>query len=55
MNTFILYKVTGILRNGRRFKAIYYSNAIDASRINLWHGSIYGIQEDGKCKLLKRV
>jgi hypothetical protein len=55
IDTFILYKVTGKLRNGKRFKTMYYSNAIDASRINLWHGSVYGILESGKCKLIKRV
>ena len=50
-----MYKVTGILRSGKRFKAMYYSNRIQALSINLWSGSVWEKQESGKWKRIKQV
>lgn len=36
-----MYKVTGILRNGKRFKAIHTSNREHALGINLWSGTVW--------------
>jgi len=48
------YIVTGILTNGQRFRKLtlnwHYANAI-----NLWRGSVWGMQHNGHRKLLKRV
>ena len=49
------FHVTGKLRDGRRFKRLKFSSFASANMINLWNGSVWGIQEDGKRKLLKRV
>ena len=48
------YIVTGLDINGRRFKRIYES-PMYAFGINLWNGSVWGLLESGKRKLLKRV
>jgi len=52
---FPMYVVTGILTNGKRFKPMYYSSAMQANFINLYRGSVWGIDEMGKRTLLKRV
>ena len=49
------FHVTGKLRDGKRFKRLKFSSFASANMINLWNGSVWGIQEDGKRKLLKRV
>lgn len=51
----ITYVVTGVDRNGIRFKPIRTTNAIHASGINLFRGSLWEETNDGKRKLLKRV
>lgn len=48
------YIVTGILVNGRRFKAIHTTNRLYAFGINLYRGSVWEVV-DGKRKLLLRV
>lgn len=53
--TFTEYHVTGILKNGRRFKRMTYSDPFYAFGINLWRGSVWGITKEGKRKLLKRT
>lgn len=35
------YKVTGKLRNGKRFRAMHYSNPHMALGINLWQGRVH--------------
>tara|TARA_B000000557_G_scaffold259061_1_gene254364 strand:- start:2077 stop:2247 length:171 start_codon:yes stop_codon:yes gene_type:complete len=52
---FIMFEVTGMTRDGKRFKPIRFNSFTAASMINLWHGSIWGISENGKRKLLKRI
>jgi hypothetical protein len=49
------YIVTGILTNGRRFKAIHTKSYKHAMGINLYRGSVWERQSDGSRKLLKRV
>ena len=49
------YVVTGVLRTGQRFKAIHTSNLFYAYGINLWNGSVWEVESNGKRKLLKRV
>ena len=51
---FVEFHVTGILRNGNRFKDVY-ADGKRALRINLWQGSVWGVTDTGKRKLLKRV
>lgn len=51
---YVEFHVTGILRNGKRFKKVY-SSALFAMSINLYSGSVYGVLDDGTRKLLKRV
>lgn len=48
------YHVTGILRNGRRFKPMVYSCLRTAMCINLWSGSVWEVK-NGKRKLIKSV
>jgi len=48
------FHVTGVLRNGRRFKTMKFSSYNTAICINLWRGSVWGVKEDGSRKLLKR-
>ena len=52
---FLKFEVTGTLRNGSRFKKMQFSSFNAASMINLYSGSIWGITEDGKRKLIRRV
>ena len=50
------YKVTGTLRNGRRFPAKVYTNPHQAFGINLWKGSVWGLnKKTKKWELLDRV
>ena len=48
------YIVTGVDRDGRRFKK-QYSEPRWAFGINLWRGSVWGMLKNGKRKLLRRV
>jgi len=48
------YKVTGVLRSGRRFKAIHTDSGLQAMGINLWRGSVWESQ-NGKWKLVHRT
>ena len=52
---FIRFEVTGSLRDGSRFKKMVFGSFKMASMINLYSGSVWGITEDGKRKLLRRV
>ena len=52
---FIKFEVTGTHRNGVRFKKMQFSSFSAASMINIYSGSIWGITENGKRKLLRRV
>ena len=54
LNKFKEYHVTGITTNGKRFKNIY-KVSFWAFKVNLYRGSVYGVLENGKRKLLKRV
>ena len=52
---FTTFEVTGMTRGGRRFKPMRFSSFKAASMINLYSGSVWGVTEDGKRKLLRRV
>ena len=52
---FVRFEVTGMMKGGRRFKPLRFSSFAAASMINLWNGSIWGVTESGKRKLLRRV
>lgn len=52
---YIRFEITGTLRNGRRFKPMVFDSFRSASMINLYSGSIWGVKQDGKRKLLRRV
>lgn len=45
------YAITGILKNGRRFKPIYTNTP---QHYNIWKGSIWLLQKDTR-KLIKRI
>ena len=48
------FHVTGISRDGKRFKLMF--NSFQAAiNINLYQGSVWGVNEKGKRILLKRV
>ena len=49
------FHVTGELRNGRRFKRMSFGSFEAASMINIYNGSVWGILENGRRKLIKRV
>jgi len=49
------FHVTGKRRDGRRFKRMKFSRFSIADGINIYEGSVWGVQENGKRKLLKRV
>lgn len=49
----VKYVVTGVDRQGKRFK-LTYSNCLYAMSINLWRGSVWQ-ETNGTRKLLKRV
>lgn len=46
------YVITGHRRNGQRFKAILTETPW---HYNIWIGSIWSIEENGKRKLVKRI
>ena len=46
-----LYTITGILRNGRRFKAF---STHTPRHYNIWQGSLWKNLDNGKRKLVKR-
>jgi hypothetical protein len=50
-----VYHVTGVLRDGKRFKRIVTDNALHALGINLWLGSVWKVRSDGSRTLVKRV
>lgn len=54
MNSYKQYVVTGVDRYGKRFR-FTYNNAMWAFGINLWKGSVWGVLDNGKRKLLKRA
>ena len=49
------FHVTGIDFSKKRFKRMKFSSFYAANMINIWEGSVWGVQENGKRKLLKRV
>ena len=49
------FHVTGANVRGRRFKRMTFSSFHAANMVNLWEGSVWGVTESGKRKLLKRV
>lgn len=52
--TIVSFDVTGIDRDGKRFKDNYIS--LDhALCINLWNGSVWSVLNTGKRVLIKRV
>ncbi len=48
------YKVTGVLVNGSRFKAIHTDNIIHALGINLYRGTVWG-KVNGKWTVVRRT
>ena len=46
--------VTGKLRNGKRFKAMHFSNWRTANSINLWQGHVL-LLRNGKRTMIKSV
>jgi hypothetical protein len=52
---FARFEVTGMMRGGKRFKPLRFSSFTAASMINLYSGSIWGVSEDGKRKLLRNT
>ena len=52
---FTRFEVTGKMKGGKRFKPLRFSSFKTASMVNLHTGSIWGVTEDGKRKLLRRV
>ena len=52
---FVKFHVTGVNARGKRFKRMTFSSFHAASMINLWDGSVGGVTNCGKRKLLKRV
>jgi len=56
---FVKFVVCGRLyRSNKRFSHTYdgtYQGYQTAMMINLWRGSVWGVKEDGKRKLIQRV
>lgn len=52
---FVKFEVTGKCRDGSRFKKMTFSSFNAAAMINLYQGSIWGVQENGKRSLLRSV
>ena len=52
---FVKFEVTGVNSCGIRLKKKTFYNFAAASMVNLYTGSVWGILENGKRKLLKRV
>ena len=48
------YHITGITRDGKRFK-IVTDNAIHAMGINVWRGTKWIVNENGKRTVLQRI
>ena len=48
------YVVTGILRDGKRFR-LQYADKATALSINLWCGTVWEVDERGKRKRIKAV
>lgn len=46
------YVITGILKNGRRFAPIHTNTP---GCYNIWRGSIWRINSEGKRKLIKTI
>lgn len=55
MNDTVKYKVTGVLVNGKRFKAIHTTNYWQAAGINLYRGTMWESRNDGPWVIIKRV
>lgn len=51
---FVSYHVTGVTRDGKRFKIVTKSE-IHAAGINLWRGTKWGVRNDGTRKKLQEV
>lgn len=51
----VVYEVTGVLVNGKRFTPIRTHSLDHALAINLYRGSVWGVKEDGKRILLSRT
>ena len=49
------FKVTGVFRSGKRFKTIHTNNIVHAMGINLFRGSVWEKQANGKWKTIKTV
>ena len=49
------FHVTGKLRSDKRFKRMTFSSFESANMINVYDGSVWGVAECGKRKLLKRI
>lgn len=49
-----MYKVTGVDRNGKRFK-IETNSRMHALGINLYSGSVWKLRENNRWKLIHRV
>ena len=49
------FHVTGTKINGKRFNVLKFNSYTVANSINLYKGSVWGVQENGKRKLIKRV
>lgn len=49
------FTITGVLKNGKRFKPLRKESYELACMINLWNGSIWANTEDGRRVLIKRV
>ena len=48
------WHVTGVTTDGKRFKRVYKTQ-FTALCINLWRGSVWAVDRNGKRKLIKRV
>jgi hypothetical protein len=46
------YVITGILRNGTRFKPIYTDTPW---HYNIWNGTVWKVLENGKRKKIKEI
>ena len=46
------YCITGILKNGKRFKPIH---TITPQHYNIWRGTIWRIDSEGKRKLVTQI
>ena len=47
--------ITGVLRNGRRFKAIRVNSYYQAMMYNIWQGSVWALLENNKRVRIKQV